>query len=117
MENFFYIILAFLGILAVCDLFIGVSNDAVNFLNSAVGCRIAKMRTILIVATLGVLLGATFSSGMMTIARSGVMHPQFFSFAVVMFVFLAIMTSDVLLLDTFNTLGLPTSPRSPSSLS
>ena len=107
--QFFYVILAFLALLALCDLFIGVSNDAVNFLNSAIGSRIARMRTILIVASLGVLLGATFSSGMMTIARSGVMHPQYFAFATVMFVFLAVMVSDVLLINTFNSLGLPTS--------
>lgn len=107
--QFFYVLLAFLALLAVCDLFIGVSNDAVNFLNSAIGSRIAKMRTILLVASAGVLLGATFSSGMMTIARSGVMHPQYFAFATVMFVFLAVMVTDVLLINAFNMLGLPTS--------
>lgn len=107
--QFFYVLLAFLAFLAVCDLFIGVSNDAVNFLNSAIGSRIARMRTILLVASVGVLLGATFSSGMMTIARSGVMHPQYFAFATVMFVFLAVMVADVLLINAFNVLGLPTS--------
>ena len=87
----------------------GVSNDASNFLNSALGCRISSYRTTMIVASVGVLLGATFSSGMMEIARSGVFHPQMFSFAEIMVIFFAVMVSDVLLLDTFNSLGLPTS--------
>ena len=109
MDNFYLVILAFLAILACFDLFVGVSNDAVNFLNSALGCRIATYRTTMIVASLGVLLGATFSSGMMEIARSGVFHPQMFTFAEIMVIFFAVMVSDVLLLDTFNSLGLPTS--------
>ena len=88
MDNFYLVILAFLAILACFDLFVGVSNDAVNFLNSALGCRIATYRTTMIVASLGVLLGATFSSGMMEIARSGVFHPQMFTFAEIMVIFL-----------------------------
>ena len=109
MDNFFLVILAFLAILACFDLFVGVSNDASNFLNSAIGCRISSFRTTMIVASLGVLLGATFSSGMMEIARSGVFHPQMFSFEDVMVIFFAVMVADVLLLDAFNSMGLPTS--------
>ena len=109
MDNFYLVILAFLAILACFDLFVGVSNDAVNFLNSALGCRIATYRTTMIVASLGVLLGASFSSGMMEIARSGVFHPQMFTYAEIMVIFFAVMDNDVLLLDTFNSLGLPTS--------
>lgn len=80
MESYFILILAFLALLAAFDLFVGVSNDAVNFLNSAIGSRIASFKTIMIVASLGVLIGATFSSGMMEIARSGVFNPQMFTF-------------------------------------
>ena len=117
MEHYYIALLVFLGLLAVFDLFVGVSNDAVNFLNSALGCRIARFRTTMWVASLGVLLGATFSSGMMEIARSGVFHPQMFTFNEIMIVFFAVMIADVLLLDTFNSLGLPTSPPFPSSSS
>ena len=109
MEQYYLALLAFLAVIAVIDLFVGVSNDAVNFLNSALGCRIAKFRTTMWVASIGVMLGATFSSGMMEIARSGVFHPQMFSFAEIMVVFFAVMVADVLLLDAFNSLGLPTS--------
>lgn len=84
MDNFYLVILAFLAILACFDLFVGVSNDVVNFLNSALGCRIASFRTTIWVAAAGVMLGATFSSGMMEIARSGVFHPQMFSFTEIM---------------------------------
>ncbi len=109
MEYYYIAMLCFLGCLAIFDLFVGVSNDAVNFLNSALGCRIARFRTTMWVATLGVLLGATFSSGMMEIARSGVFHPQMFTFSEIMIIFFAVMISDIILLDTFNSLGLPTS--------
>ena len=109
MEYYYIAILCFLGCLAIFDLFVGVSNDAVNFLNAALGCRIARFRTTMWVATFGVLLGATFSSGMMEIARSGVFHPQMFTFSEIMVLFLAVMISDIILLDTFNSLGLPTS--------
>ena len=109
MENYYLALLAFLALVAVFDLFVGVSNDAVNFLNSALGCRIASFKTTMIVASLGVMLGATFSSGMMEIARSGVFHPQMFSFSEIMIIFFAVMVADIILLDTFNSLGLPTS--------
>lgn len=109
MEYFFITILVFLALLAIFDLFVGVSNDAVNFLNSAIGSRVAPFRIIMLVASLGVLIGATFSSGMMEVARSGVFNPQMFTFTEVMVIFFAVMVTDVLLLDTFNSLGLPTS--------
>ncbi|MCD8289535.1 MAG: inorganic phosphate transporter [Prevotella sp.] len=109
MESLYLIIVAFLLVLAVFDLFVGVSNDAVNFLTSAIGAKVAKWRTVLIVSAVGILLGALMSSGMMDIARHGVMHPENFSFHDVMVIFLAVMVSDVIILDIFNTLGLPTS--------
>ncbi|MDO5532118.1 inorganic phosphate transporter [Sutterella sp.] len=109
MEQYYLVMLAFLGVVAIIDLFVGVSNDAVNFLQSALGCRIASFRTTMWVATLGVILGSTFSSGMMEIARSGVFNPQMFSFAEIMVIFFAVMVADIILLDTFNSLGLPTS--------
>ena len=84
MQEYYLVLLVFLGALALFDLFVGVSNDAVNFLNSALGCRIASFRTTMWVAAAGVMLGATFSSGMMEIARSGVFHPQMFSFTEIM---------------------------------
>ena len=98
-----------LGVLAVIDLIVGVSNDAVNFLNSAIGSKAVSFKTTMIVASLGVLVGAMFSSGMMEIARSGIFVPSMFSFNDVMIIFLAVMISDILLLDVFNSLGLPTS--------
>ena len=109
MENYYLALLAFLGLVAAFDLFVGVSNDAVNFLNSALGCRIASFKTTMLVASIGVMLGATFSSGMMEIARSGVFNPQMFTFSEIMVIFFAVMVTDIILLDTFNSLGLPTS--------
>ncbi|HIU84498.1 MAG TPA: inorganic phosphate transporter, partial [Candidatus Aphodousia gallistercoris] len=109
MEYYFLFLLLFLGLVAVFDIFVGVSNDAVNFLNSALGCRIASFKTVMLVASVGVMLGATFSSGMMEIARSGVFNPQMFSFSEIMVVFFAVMVTDIILLDAFNSLGLPTS--------
>ena len=109
MTEIYFIIVAFLLMLAVFDLFVGVSNDAVNFLNSAVGAKVAKYRTILIVASLGVVIGAIMSSGMMDVARHGIMRPENYSFHEVMTIFLAVMVTDVLILDIFNTLGMPTS--------
>lgn len=109
MESFYLIILILLGILAISDLVVGVSNDAVNFLNSAIGSKVASIRVILIIASLGVLIGATFSSGLMEIARKGIFHPDQFAFHDVMIIFLAVMVTDILLLDLFNTYGLPTS--------
>ena len=95
--------------LAVFDLIVGVSNDAVNFLNSSVGSRVAPRYVIMIIASLGMLAGVTFSSGMMEVARKGIFHPQFFSMPELMTIFLAVMLTDILLLDFFNTFGLPTS--------
>ncbi|MBQ2322779.1 MAG: inorganic phosphate transporter family protein [Bacteroidales bacterium] len=109
MATIYIIIVGFLLLLAVFDLFVGVSNDAVNFLNSGVGARIARWRTLLIMASLGVVVGAFMSSGMMDVARHGIMLPSNFSFADVIVVFLAVMATDVIVLDRFNSLGLPTS--------
>lgn len=109
MENTYQYLLYILFALAIIDLVVGVSNDAVNFLNSAIGSQVASVRTILIVASLGILLGATFSNGLMEIARSGVFKPAFFTFEGVIIIFMAVMLSDVILLDVFNSIGLPTS--------
>ncbi len=109
MENLYLIFVIILFILAVSDLVVGISNDAANFVNSSVGSKAAPMIVILTIAGLGVLLGATFSSGMMEIARSGVFYPGKFLFTEIMIIFLAVMITDVIMLDTFNTFGLPTS--------
>ena len=109
MSAIYFLIVVFLLGLAIFDLFVGVSNDAVNFLQSAVGARVAKFRTILLIASLGVILGAAMSSGMMDVARHGMMMPQYFSFEDVMTLFLAVMVTDIIILDVFNTLGMPTS--------
>ncbi len=109
MDQIFVIMLIALAILAVIDITVGVSNDAVNFLNSAIGSKAVPFKTIMVVATLGILVGALFSNGMMEIARSGIFVPSMFSFNDVMIIFLAVMITDVLLLDVFNNLGLPTS--------
>lgn len=105
----YYIVIGILIILAILDLVVGVSNDAVNFLNSAIGSRVASFRTILIVASVGILIGSGFSAGMMQVARSGIFNPGFFNFEQVIVVFAAVMITDVLLLDIYNSLGLPTS--------
>src|SRR5574344_331170 len=109
METIYIVIVAFLLILAVFDLFFFFSNDAVNFLQSAIGAKAARFRTVLIVASVGVAVGAIMSAGMMDVARHGIMHPVNYSFYEVMTVFLAVMLTDVIILDVFNTLGLPTS--------
>lgn len=109
MELIYLGIVVFLFMLAVFDLLVGVSNDAVNFLNSAVGTKVARFRTILIVASIGVFVGAATSNGMMDIARHGIFQPQMFTFHELMCMFLAVMVTDVVLLDIFNTLGMPTS--------
>src|SRR5690554_2598130 len=109
MEIFYLIIVIILFLLAISDLVVGVSNDAVNFLNSAVGSRAASFKIILFVASLGVLVGATFSSGMMEVARKGIFNPEHFLFAEIILIFLAVMVTDVILLDTFNAYGMPTS--------
>jgi phosphate/sulfate permease len=95
--------------LAIVDLVVGVSNDAVNFLNSAIGSKVASFRTILIIASIGIMVGAGFSSGMMEVARKGIFNPGFFTFENIMYVFLAVLLTDIILLDLYNTLGLPTS--------
>lgn len=109
MEQIYIIMLIALAILAITDLMVGVSNDAVNFLNSAIGSKAVSFKTIMIVASLGVAVGALYSNGMMEIARNGIFTPSMFSFNDVVIIFLAVMITDVLLLDVFNTLGLPTS--------
>ncbi|MFA6871066.1 MAG: inorganic phosphate transporter [Bacteroidaceae bacterium] len=109
MEVVYLGIVLFLFLLAIFDLCVGVSNDAVNFLNSAIGAKAASFRVILIVAAVGILCGALFSNGMMEIARHGIFKPEAFYFNELMVVFLAVMVTDVILLDVFNTLGLPTS--------
>lgn len=107
--NLFTILILILFITAIIDLIVGVSNDAVNFLNSAIGSKVAPIRTILVVASLGILLGATFSNGMMEIARNGLFNPGYFNFREVIYIFLAVMLTDIILLDIYNDLGLPTS--------
>lgn len=98
-----------LTILAVLDIVVGVSNDAINFLNSAIGSKVISLRTIMIVASIGIFIGAVFSSGMMEVARKGIFNPREFYFDEIMVIFMAVIMTDILLLDFFNTLGLPTS--------
>ena len=107
--EFFQIAILILFGLALSDLIVGVSNDAVNFLNSSIGSRVAPRHVIMIIASLGILAGVTFSSGMMEVARKGIFNPQFFTMPELMTVFLAVMLTDILLLDLYNTFGLPTS--------
>ena len=109
MDNIYILMLIALVALAAIDLVVGVSNDAVNFLNSAIGSKVVSMRTIMIVASLGIAVGAIFSSGMMEVARKGIFNPSEFYFNEIMIIFMAVMITDVLLLDFFNTLGMPTS--------
>ena len=109
MEIFYFAIICVLFIFAVIDLNVGVSNDAVNFLNSAVGAKAASLKTILIVAAIGIFIGASTSNGMMDIARHGMFQPEHFYFRQLMCVFLAVTVTDVVLLDIFNSLGMPTS--------
>lgn len=109
MEAYYILIVGVLFLLAISILIIGVSNDAVNFLNSAIGSNAAPFKVILVIAGLGVLVGAVFSNGMMEVARKGIFHPEYFAFNEIMVIFLAVMLTNVLLLDFFNTIGLPTS--------
>ncbi len=109
MEYVYLTIVIVLFLLAASDLIVGVSNDAVNFLNAAIGSRVAPFRTIVIVAALGILVGAVFSSGMMEVARKGIFNPGEFYFSEIMIIFMAVMVTDVILLDAYNTAGLPTS--------
>jgi phosphate/sulfate permease len=109
METLYIVIIGVLFLLAISDLIVGVSNDAVNFLNSAVGSKATSFRVILAVAALGIIVGSTFSSGMMEVARKGIFNPEQFYFSELMLLFLAVMVADVILLDAFNTFGMPTS--------
>ncbi len=109
METIFLGVVIFLFLLAIFDLMVGVSNDAVNFMNSAVGAKVASFKTIIIVASIGVFLGAATSNGMMDIARHGIFQPQYFTFYELMCIFMAVMVADVIILDVFNSLGMPTS--------
>ncbi|XLS29837.1 anion permease [Flavobacteriaceae bacterium M23B6Z8] len=109
MEQIYMFMIFALFALAIIDLVVGVSNDAVNFLNSAIGSRAVSLRTIMIVASIGIAIGAVFSSGMMEVARKGIFNPGEFIFEEIMIIFMAVMITDILLLDLFNSLGLPTS--------
>jgi len=109
MHTYYLLIIGFLFLLAVSLLIVGVSNDAVNFLNSAIGSKAASFNTILAIAAIGVFVGAVFSNGMMEVARKGIFNPQYFSFSEIIIIFLAVILTNVLLIDFFNTLGLPTS--------
>ena len=109
METIYLCIIIFLFVLAIFDLIVGVSNDAVNFLNSAVGAKAASFKTILFIAGIGIFIGASLSNGMMDIARHGIYQPEHFYFAEIMCILLAVMLTDVVLLDVFNTMGMPTS--------
>ncbi|NJB71682.1 phosphate/sulfate permease [Saonia flava] len=108
-ENIYVFMIAALAILAVTDLVVGVSNDAVNFLNSAIGSKAISFKTIMIVASVGIAFGAMTSSGMMEVARKGIFNPTEFVFSEIMIIFMAVMITDILLLDFFNTMGMPTS--------
>ncbi len=108
-ESIYIGIIVVLFLLAISDLIVGVSNDAVNFLNSSIGSKVASLRTIMIIAGIGILVGASFSNGMMEVARKGIFHPDKLYFSEIMILFLAVMLTDIILLDVFNTFGLPTS--------
>lgn len=109
MDLVFLGLVVFLFLLAVFDLSVGVSNDAVNFLSSAVGSRAASFRRIIVVAAIGVFVGAAMSNGMMDVARHGIFRPENLSFYDVIAIFMAVMVTDIILLDIFNSLGMPTS--------
>ena len=109
MSDFYLILVVILGLLAIADLVVGVSNDAVNFLNSAIGSKVVSFKTLMVIASLGVAFGAISSSGMMEVARKGIFNPEMFVFSEIMIIFMAVMITDILLLDVFNSYGLPTS--------
>jgi len=109
MDNIYLLMIVALAVLAVADLVVGVSNDAVNFLNSAIGSKAISFKTIMIVASVGIAVGAVFSSGMMEVARKGIFNPGEFMFSEIMIIFMAVMITDILLLDFFNSVGMPTS--------
>ena len=109
MSEIYIVLIAVLAILAVSGLYVGVTNDAVNFLNSAIGSKVASLRVILIVASVGIIIGAVTSSGMMEVARNGMFNPAMFTFREVMLLYVGVMFANVILLDLYNSLGLPTS--------
>ena len=109
MDNIYLLMIVALAVLAIADLIVGVSNDAVNFLNSAIGSKAISFKTIMIVASVGIAIGAVFSSGMMEVARKGIFNPGEFMFNEIMIIFMAVMITDILLLDFFNSIGMPTS--------
>lgn len=109
MQTIYIVLIVVLFFTAISDLIVGVSNDAVNFLNAAIGSKPAPFKIIVLVAALGIIIGATFSSGMMEVARKGIFHPEYFYFSEIIIIFLAVMLTDVILLDLFNTFGMPTS--------
>ncbi|WP_185883137.1 inorganic phosphate transporter [Blattabacterium cuenoti] len=109
MELFYPLVIGILFLLSIFDLIVGLINDAVNFLNSAIGSQVATRKTIMIFSSLGILLGACLSNGMMEVARKGIFNPSYFYFSDIIFIFLAVMISDIILLNIFNTIGLPTS--------
>ena len=105
MENIYLLMLVALAALAIIDIVVGVSNDAVNFLNSAVGSKVLSFRTIMIISSIGIFIGAVYSSGMMEVARKGIFNPGEFYFDEIMIVFMAVIMTDILLLDFFNSIG------------
>ncbi|MEG2612827.1 MAG: inorganic phosphate transporter, partial [Alistipes sp.] len=109
MSEIYTVIVVILGILAISGLFVGVTNDAVNFLNSAIGSKVASMKTILTVASVGIVVGVVTSNGMMEVARNGMFNPGLFSFHEVMMLYLGVMFANIILLDLYNSWGLPTS--------
>ncbi len=109
MSELYTIMLAVLAVLAISGLYVGVTNDAVNFLNAAIGSKVAKMRTILAVASVGIIIGVLTSTGMMEVARSGMFNPGLFTFHEIMILYVSVMFANVILLDIYNSLGLPTS--------
>ena len=114
MSEIYTVIVGILGILAISGLFVGVTNDAVNFLNSAIGSKAAPMRTILLVASIGIIIGVVTSSGMMEVARSGMFNPGLFTFHEVMMLYLGVMFANIILLDLYNSWGLPACSDRPS---
>ena len=109
MDTIYLLMIVALAVLAIADLVVGVSNDAVNFLNSAIGSKAVSFTNLMIVASLGIAVGAVFSSGMMEVARKGIFNPGEFMFNEIMIIFMAVMITDILLLDYFNSVGMPTS--------
>ncbi len=109
MESIYLILIVILFALAISDIVVGVSNDAVNFLNSAIGSKVASFKVIMAIAAVGIFVGATYSTGMMEVARKGIFHPELFNFQEIMFLFLAVMITNIILLDVFNSFGMPTS--------